>query len=91
MSKDYKVHIRSTVSYEFTVDVMADNEEMAENIADQEYWNDDYHGEQLASQMHDDFEIVSVKEVVYDDGALDDDDDFPGKDGIDYDERGREL
>ena len=80
MSKEYSVHIRSTVSYEFTVEVDADNEEEAMQIADDNYWQDDYHGEARASQMHDEFEIVSAKEIIYDDGTLDDDDDYPGRD-----------
>ena len=79
MSKEYSVHIRSTVSYEFTVEVDADNEEEAMQIADDNYWQDDYHGEARASQMHDEFEVVSATERVYDDGSLDDDDDFPGR------------
>ena len=79
MSKEYKVHIMSTVSYEFTVEVDADNEEEAMQIADDNYWQDDYHGEARASQMHDEFEVVSATERVYDDGSLDDDDDFPGR------------
>tara|TARA_R110000782_G_scaffold192219_1_gene281965 strand:- start:1012 stop:1254 length:243 start_codon:yes stop_codon:yes gene_type:complete len=79
MSKEYNVHIRSTVSYEFTVEVDADSEEEAMQIADDNYWQDDYHGEQRASQMHDEFEVVSATERVYDDGSLDDDDDFPGR------------
>jgi len=80
MSKEYSVHIRSTVSYEFTVEVDADSEEEAMQIADDNYWQDDYHGEARASQMHDEFEIVSAKEIIYDDGTLDDDDDYPGRD-----------
>ena len=79
MSKEYSVHIRYTVSYEFTVEVDADNEEEAMQIADDNYWQDDYHGEARASQMHDEFEVVSATERVYDDGSLDDDDDFPGR------------
>jgi len=79
VSKEYSVHIRSTVSYEFTVEVDADNEEEAMQIADDNYWQDDYHGEARASQMHDEFEVVSATERVYDDGSLDDDDDFPGR------------
>ena len=77
---EYKVHIRSTVSYEFTVEVDADSEEEASQIADNNYWEDEYHGEARASQMHDEFEIVSAEEIIYDDGTLDDDDDFPGRD-----------
>jgi hypothetical protein len=30
--------------------------------------------------MHDEFEITSVEEIIYDDGTLDDDNDFPGRD-----------
>jgi hypothetical protein len=74
---EYTVHIRSTVSYEFTVEVDADSEEEASQIADNNYWNDHYHGEARASQMHDEFEIVSAEEIIYDDGTLDDDDDYP--------------
>tara|TARA_R110000782_G_scaffold254425_1_gene342765 strand:- start:208 stop:447 length:240 start_codon:yes stop_codon:yes gene_type:complete len=76
---EYKVHIMSTVSYEFTVEVDADSEEEAMQIADDNYWQDQYHSEARASQMHDDFEVVSATEVVYDDGSMDDDDDFPGR------------
>ena len=76
---EYKVHIMSTVSYEFTVEVDADSEEEAMQIADDNYWQDQYHSEARASQMHDDFEVVSATEVVYDDGSMDDDNDFPGR------------
>jgi hypothetical protein len=76
---EYTVHIRSTVSYEFTVEVDANNEEEAMQIADDNYWQDQYHSEARASQMHDDFEVVSATEVVYDDGSMDDDNDFPGR------------
>jgi|TARA_R110000772_G_scaffold10224_1_gene32868 hypothetical protein len=79
MSKEYNVHIRSTVSYEFTVEVDADSEEEAMQIADDNYWQDDYHGEQRASQMHDEFEVVSATEIVQEDDSMDDDDDFPGR------------
>lgn len=79
MSKEYSVHIRSTVSYEFTVEVDADSEEEAMQIADDNYWQDDYHGEARASQMHDEFEIVSATEIVQEDDSMDDDDDFPGR------------
>jgi hypothetical protein len=79
MSKEYNVHIRSTVSYEFTVEVDADSEEEAMQIADDNYWQDDYHGEARASQMHDEFEIVSATEIVQEDDSMDDDDDFPGR------------
>lgn len=76
---EYTVHIRSTVSYEFTVEVDVNNEEEAMQIADDNYWQDQYHSEARASQMHDDFEVVSATEVVYDDGSMDDDNDFPGR------------
>lgn len=79
MSKEYSVHIRSTVSYEFTVEVDADSEEEAMQIADDNYWQDEYHGEARASQMHDEFEIVSATEIVQEDDSMDDDDDFPGR------------
>jgi hypothetical protein len=79
VSKEYSVHIRSTVSYEFTVEVDADSEEEAMQIADDNYWQDDYHGEARASQMHDEFEIVSATEIVQEDDSMDDDDDFPGR------------
>ena len=79
MSKEYNVHIRSTVSYEFTVEVDANSEEEAMQIADDNYWQDDYHGEQRASQMHDEFEVVSATEIVQEDDSMDDDDDFPGR------------
>ena len=79
MSKEYNVHIRSTVSYEFTVEVDADSEEEAMQIADDNYWQDDYHSEARASQMHDDFEVVSATEIVQEDDSMDDDDDFPGR------------
>ena len=79
MSKEYNVHIRSTVSYEFTVEVDADSEEEAMQIADDNYWQDDYHGEARASQMHDEFEVVSATEIVQEDDSMDDDDDFPGR------------
>jgi len=79
MSKEYNGHLRSTVSYEFTVEVDADSEEEAMQIADDNYWQDDYHGEQRASQMHDEFEVVSATEIVQEDDSMDDDDDFPGR------------
>jgi len=79
VSKEYSVHIRSTVSYEFTVEVDADSEEEAMQIADDNYWQDDYHGEARASQMHDEFEVVSATEIVQEDDSMDDDDDFPGR------------
>lgn len=77
--KTYEVHIRSTISYDFTVEVDADDMGEAEAIADNEYWNDQYHREARASQLHDEFEIVSVDEIILDDGSLDDDDDYPGR------------
>ena len=75
--KDYEVHIRSTVSYDFTVVVEASDKEDAEMVADNEYWNDQYHREARNSQMHDEFEIVGVTELVEEDDSLDDDDDYP--------------
>ncbi len=75
--KDYEVHIRSTVSYDFTVVVEASSKEDAEMVADDEYWNDQYHREARNSQMHDEFEIVGVTELVEEDDSLDDDDDYP--------------
>ena len=75
--KEYEVHIRSTVSYDFTVMVEARDMGEAEAIADNEYWNDQYHREARNSQMHDEFEIVSVFEIVEEDDSLDDDDDYP--------------
>jgi len=77
MSKCFEVHIQSTVSYDFKVEVDADDMGEAEAIADTEYWNDQYHREARASQLHDEFEIVSVDEIILDDGSLDDDDDYP--------------
>jgi len=79
MSKCFEVHIQSTVSYDFKVEVDADDMGEAEAIADNEYWNDQYHREARASQLHDEFEIVSVDEIILDDGSLDDDDDYPGR------------
>jgi hypothetical protein len=79
MSKCFEVHIQSTVSYDFKVEVDADDMGEAEAIADTEYWNDQYHREARASQLHDEFEIVSVDEIILDDGSLDDDDDYPGR------------
>ena len=79
MSKEWDVRIQSTVSYDFMVEIEADTEEDAIAFADEKYWQDDYHGEQRASQMHDEFEVVSATEIVYDDGSMDDDDDFPGR------------
>lgn len=74
--KEYEVHIRSTVSYDFTVMVEGSSLEDAEMVADNEYWNDQYHREARNSQMHDEFEIVSVTEIVEEDDSLDDDDDY---------------
>ena len=75
--KSYDVHIRSTVSYDFKVEVDADSEEDAESTADNNYWDDQYHREARNSQLHDEFEIVSVEEIILDDGSLDDDDEYP--------------
>ena len=77
--KDYIVRIQSTVSYDFEVEIEARDMGEAEAIADNEYWNDQYHREARASQIHDEFEIVSVDEIILDDGLLDDDDDYPGR------------
>tara|TARA_R110000751_G_C13659849_1_gene469034 strand:+ start:181 stop:432 length:252 start_codon:yes stop_codon:yes gene_type:complete len=77
---EYKVHIQATVSYDFAVEVEASSEEEASQIADNNYWEDAYHREARNSQMHDEFEIVSAEEIIYDDGTLDDDDDYPGRD-----------
>ena len=75
--KTFEVHIQSTVSYDFIVEVEAADAEEAEAIADDEYWNDKYHRLARNSQLHDEFEIVSVDEIVYEDDSLDDDDDYP--------------
>jgi len=75
--KTFEVHIQSTVSYDFKVDIEADDMDEAEAIADSEYWNDQYHQEARNSQLHDEFEIVSVTEIVPKDDSLDDDDDYP--------------
>lgn len=75
--KNYEVHIQSTVSYDFVVEVEASSEEDAEMVADNAYWSDEYHGEARNSQLHDEFEIVSVTEIVPKDDSLDDDDDYP--------------
>lgn len=75
--KTFEVHIQSTVSYDFTVEVEAEDMGEAEAIADTEYWNDQYHREARNSQLHDEFEIVSVDEIVEEDDSLDDDDDYP--------------
>jgi hypothetical protein len=77
MSKCFRVQIQATVSYDFEVEVDADDMGEAEAIADTEYWNDQYHREARASQLHDEFEIVNVEEIILDDGSLDDDDDYP--------------
>ena len=79
MSKEWDVRIQSTVSYDFMVEIEADTEKDAIAFADEKYWHDAYHTEARNSQLHDEFEIVSATEIVYDDGALDDDDDFPGR------------
>jgi len=75
--KDYEVHIQSTVSYDFVVVVEDSSEEDAEMVADDAYWSDEYHGEARNSQLHDEFEIVSVTEIVPKDDSLDDDDEYP--------------
>ena len=86
MSKSFKVQIESTVSYNFEVEVEADDMGEAEAIADDNYWQDKYHREARNSQMHDEFEITSVEEIIYEDDARDDDDDYPG---YERDEEGR--
>ena len=80
--KTYEVHIRSTISYDFTVEVEANDVGEAEAIADNEYWNDQYHREARNSQLHDEFEIVSVTEIVEEDDSLDDDDDYPPREEV---------
>ena len=78
---NYKVQIESVVSYSFEVEIEdADSEDEAEAMADDNYWKDKYHREARNSQMHDEFEITSVEEIIYEDDALDDDDDYPGRD-----------
>ena len=77
---NYKVQIEAVISYSFEVEVEADDMGEAEAIADDNYWRDEYHREARNSQMHDEFEITSVEEIIYDDGTLDDDNDFPGRD-----------
>ena len=77
MSKCFRVQIQATVSYDFEVEVDADDMGEAEVIADTEYWNDQYHREARASQLHDEFEIVNVEEIILDDDSLDDDDEYP--------------
>ena len=79
MSKEWDVHIQSTVSYDFRVEIEADTVEDAIAFADENYWNDEDHREARNSQLHDEFEVVSATEIVYDDGSMDDDDDFPGR------------
>ncbi len=75
---NYKVQIESVVSYNFEVEIEdADSEDEAEAMADDNYWKDKYHREARNSQMHDEFEITSVEEIIYEDDALDDDDDYP--------------
>ncbi len=84
---NYKVQIESVVSYNFEVEIEdADSEDEAEAMADANYWKDKYHREARNSQMHDEFEITSVEEIIYEDDALDDDDDYPG---YERDEEGR--
>ena len=80
--KNYEVHIRSTISYDFTVEVEASDMGEAEAIADTEYWNDQYHREARNSQLHDEFEIVDVTEIVEEVDSLDDDDDYPPREDV---------
>ena len=78
---DYKVRIESKVCYDFQVQIEdVDSEEEAKQIADDNYWDDEYHREARNSQFHDEFEITSVEEIIYKDDSLDDDDDYPGRD-----------
>ena len=78
---NYKVQIEAVVSYNFEVEIEdADSEDEARQMADDNYWDDQYHREARNSQMHDEFDITSVEEIIYDDGTLDDDDDYPGRD-----------
>ena len=78
---DYKVQIESKVCYDFQVQIEdVDSEEEAKQIADDNYWADEYHREARNSQFHDEFEITSVEEIIYKDDSLDDDDDYPGRD-----------
>jgi hypothetical protein len=78
---NYKVQIEAVVSYNFEVEIEdADSEDEARQMADDNYWEDKYHREARNSQMHDEFDITSVEEIIYDDGTLDDDDDYPGRD-----------
>ena len=78
---NYKVQIEAVVSYNFEVEIEdADSEDEARQMADDNYWDDQYHREARNSQMHDEFDITSVEEIIYDDGSLDDDDDYPGRD-----------
>ena len=75
---NYKVQIEAVVSYNFEVEIEdADSEDEARQMADDNYWEDKYHRQARNSQMHDEFEITSVEEIVYEDDALDDDDDYP--------------
>jgi len=84
---NYKVQIEAVVSYNFEVEIEdADSEDEARQMADDNYWEDKYHRQARNSQMHDEFEITSVEEIVYEDDALDDDDDYPG---YERDEEGR--
>jgi hypothetical protein len=78
---NYKVQIEAVISYNFEVEIEdADSEDEARQMADDNYWEDQYHRQARNSQMHDEFEITSVEEIIYDDGTLDDDNDFPGRD-----------
>jgi len=84
---NYKVQIEAVVSYNFEVEIEdADSEDEARQMADDNYWEDKYHRQARNSQMHDEFEITSVEEIIYEDDALDDDDDYPG---YERDEEGR--
>ena len=75
---NYKVQIEAVVSYNFEVEIEdADSEDEARQMADDNYWEDKYHRQARNSQMHDEFEITSVEEIIYEDDALDDDDDYP--------------
>ena len=83
---NYKVQIEAVVSYNFEVEIEdADSEDEARQMADDNYWEDKYHRQARNSQMHDEFEITSVEEIIYEDDALDDDD-YPG---YERDEEGR--
>ena len=80
--KTFEVHIRSTISYDFTVEVEASDMGEAEARAENEDWNDQYHREARNSQLHDEFEIVDVTEIIDEDDSLDDDDDYPPREDV---------